>query len=157
MQEAVRTALGRLGLEARHAIDCISASKSWIPIARLLAAGGQISVVSGAHSYDEGGIPECVEIKYTYVGAVHEGKYKEGMPKQPEREVVESMPAFAGELFRWLGGEDGACGRRVVRGHPFEVVEGGLRGVGEGLRRLKDGEARGRKFVYRVGETEGLI
>jgi len=36
------------------------------------------------------------------------------------------------------------------------VVPGGLHGVAEGLRRLKEGEVSGEKLVYRIEETEGL-
>ncbi|KAH7346597.1 putative quinone oxidoreductase [Rhexocercosporidium sp. MPI-PUGE-AT-0058] len=156
MQRAVRTALGEQGLEARHAVDAISADGSWVPISQLLAPGGILSVVSGANRYEEKEIPSGVQVKYTFVGAVHEGKYKEGMPCQPSREVVEGMKAFAGELFKWMGGEEGALARGGFGGHPFLVVEGGLGGVREGLRMLKGGKAGGRKFVYRVRETVGL-
>ncbi|KAK0103495.1 hypothetical protein ONS95_005516 [Cadophora gregata] len=149
MQSAVRTVLGPL--RAFHAIDCISdsKSKSWIPISQLLSPGGIISVVSGANSYTEAEIPEGVVVRYTYVGAVHEWRYKEGMPKQPDEKIVSGMKDFAGELFEWLG-------KGEIRGHPWKVVDGGLRGVEEGLRLLKGGGSGGKKFVYRVGETEGL-
>ncbi|CZS96491.1 related to zeta-crystallin / quinone reductase (NADPH) [Rhynchosporium graminicola] len=156
MQHAIRTFLAERDLEARHAIDAISANGSWITISQLLAPGGQLSVVSGVNAYDEPEMPEGVEVKYTFVGAVHEGLYKKGMPKQPARELVEGMPAFAGELFEWLGGDEGALAREVVKGHPFEVVSGGLDGVETGLRMLKSGNAGGKKFIYRVSETVRL-
>ena len=41
-----------------------------------------------------------------------------------------------------------------VKCHPVEVGKGGLRGVGEGLARLREGKVRGVKLVYRVGDTE---
>lgn len=155
MQNAVRTALG--DLEARHAIDAISANGSWVPISQLLAQGGQLSVVSGANAYEEDEIPRGVRVVYTFVGAVHEGGYRVGMPCQPGEEVVSGMKGFAGELFKWLGGERGALARGLLEGHPWTVVEGGLGGVGEGLRMLKGGKAGGRKFVYRVSETDVLM
>lgn len=37
--------------------------------------------------------------------------------------------------------------------HPFEVVPGGLHGVLGGLRKLRDGENSGLKYVYRIEET----
>ncbi|GAA6010111.1 hypothetical protein JCM11491_005872 [Sporobolomyces phaffii] len=37
-----------------------------------------------------------------------------------------------------------------------EVLPGGLAGVKEGLRRLKQGEVKGQKLVYRIAETPGL-
>lgn len=42
------------------------------------------------------------------------------------------------------------------RGHPFEIVEGGLEGVGDALGRLREGRGGGRKFVTRIGDTVGV-
>lgn len=149
MKTAVKTALG--GLEALHALDAISSNGTWIPLSQMLGPGGQVSVVSGANKYDELEIPDGVEIKYTYVGTVHSGAYLPGMPKQPaDKEEMKSVPDFAFVLFRFLGK---ALAEGRFEGHPFGVVEGGLGGVGEGLRELKAGKARGRKFVYRIGDT----
>lgn len=78
------------------------------------------------------------------------------MPKQPapasaEAEEVKADPEFAYLLMRYVG-RMLAEGR--YSGHPVEVVPGGLEtGVREALRRLRDGEAGGRKFVVRVDET----
>jgi len=47
-------------------------------------------------------------------------------------------------------GEMLADGR--LTGHPYVCVEGGLSGVEKGLRMLKEGKAKGVKFVYRVSE-----
>ena len=46
-----------------------------------------------------------------------------------------------------------------LKGHPFEVVPGGLQGVLTGLRKLRDGKASGMKYVYRIEETgnTGLV
>jgi hypothetical protein len=41
-------------------------------------------------------------------------------------------------------------------GHPYEVIPGGLGGVEKGLKNLMQGKASGVKYVYRIGETEGL-
>ncbi|KAG4426898.1 hypothetical protein IFR05_017619, partial [Cadophora sp. M221] len=76
MQDVVKKAFGVLGLEARHAIDAISADGSWVPIAQLLGEGGMLSVVSGANAYQEEEIPRGVRVVYTFVGAVHEGAYR---------------------------------------------------------------------------------
>lgn len=38
------------------------------------------------------------------------------------------------------------------KGHPFEVVPGGLQGVQTGLRDLKEGKASAVKYVYKIGE-----
>lgn len=39
-------------------------------------------------------------------------------------------------------------------GHPYEIVPGGLHGVIPGLQKLKNGEASGSKFVFRIEDTE---
>ncbi|KAM0438451.1 hypothetical protein ACHAPT_001200 [Fusarium lateritium] len=39
-----------------------------------------------------------------------------------------------------------------LTGHPTEVVEGGLEGVGEALRRLKSEKVFGKKLIIRIGE-----
>ncbi|EUC39669.1 hypothetical protein COCMIDRAFT_41841 [Bipolaris oryzae ATCC 44560] len=41
-----------------------------------------------------------------------------------------------------------------LKGHPYEVVPGGLKGVIAGLQNLRDGKASGVKYVYRIEETE---
>jgi NADPH2:quinone reductase len=41
-----------------------------------------------------------------------------------------------------------------LKGHPYEVIPGGLNGVLTGLQKLRNGEARGVKYVYRIEETD---
>lgn len=148
-----------LGLKAHHAIDCISADASWVPVSQMLdPSPGEgvrniLSVVSGAERYDESDIPTNVEVVYTYVGSVHTGTYLPRMPKRLPEEDVKGDVEFGEEFFGWL---EGALRRGEYEGHPLEVVPGGLAGVEEGLRRLRLGETGGRKMVYRVEETEGL-
>lgn len=149
MKSAIRSALGHL--RVYHALDAISSKGTWIPISQLLAPGDQLSVVSGANKYDEAEIPEGVEIKYTYVGTVHSGAHVAKMPKQPANtEDVQSAPDFAFVLFSYLGM---ALTRGTFEGHPYKIVPGGLAGVGEGLRELKEGKNKGDKLVYRVTDT----
>ena len=42
------------------------------------------------------------------------------------------------------------------KGHPYEVVPGGLGGVEQGLVNLKEGKASAVKYVFRIAETEGV-
>jgi NADPH2:quinone reductase len=153
----VASHLGSLGLKAHHAFDCISEKGSWVPVSRMLdPAPGYgvrniLSVVSGAERYDEEEIPKGVEVVYTYVGTVHSGAYLPRMPKQASKGDAEGDTEFGRVFFEWL---EGALHRGEFEGHPFEVVPGGLGGVEEGLRRLRMGEAGGKKMVYRIEETE---
>jgi NADPH2:quinone reductase len=146
MKANVKLALG--STPALHAVDCISEKGTWIPVSQMLSPGGQVSVFSGANAYDESEIERDVIIKYNYVGAAHSGAYLPTMPKQPEKGVVTNAPEFAFVLFRYIS-RMLSTGR--FEGHPYEIIPGGLQGVATGLQRLKNGEARGRKFVYRIG------
>jgi NADPH:quinone reductase-like Zn-dependent oxidoreductase len=149
MKREVKEALGDTA--AFHAVDCISDKGTWIPVAQMLTSGGQVSVFTGSNLYDEIEIPSGVTIKYTYVGSAHSGAYLPMMPKQPNPEVVESAPEFTHVLFRYMSR---MLLKGTLEGHPYEVIPGGLNGVASGLQRLKNGEARGKKFIYRIGDTE---
>ena len=60
--------------------------------------------------------------------------------------VIPNGPTYSSEYTSRMLSE----GR--LSGHPFKVFSNGLEDVGEGLRKLKAGEARGRKFVFRIGD-----
>ena len=47
--------------------------------------------------------------------------------------------------------------RKFTR-HPHEVIHRGLAmgGMEQGLNKLKTGDVKGKKFVYRIGEMKGL-
>lgn len=71
------------------------------------------------------------------------------MTRQPkDLEFVKSDPEWTYVFFRYVARmlSDGR-----LKGHPFEIFKG-LSSVGEGLQKLKAGEARGRKFVFRIGD-----
>ena len=42
------------------------------------------------------------------------------------------------------------------KGHPREVVSGGLGGIQQALENLKDGKASAMKYVFRIADTEGV-
>jgi NADPH2:quinone reductase len=152
MKEMVKEKLN--GLEAHHALDAISSKGTWVPLSQMLSPSTEkqttyLSVVSGANKYDEEDLGKGVQIVYTYCGTVHSGAYLPGMPKQGNAEEVKSDPEFGYLLFRYLARMI-ADGR--FSGHPFEVVDGGLDGVGKGWNMLKEGKARGNKFVFKIGQ-----
>jgi NADPH2:quinone reductase len=151
MKATVKQALGII--PALHAVDCINSKGTWISVSQMLSPGGQLSVFSGSNKYEEPEIAKDVIIKYTYVGAAHSGVYLETMPKQPKKEEIINAPEFAFVLFRYMSR---MLSNGKFEGHPYEIVPGGLQGVATGLQRLKNGEAKGRKFVYRVGAAERI-
>ncbi|KAJ9609029.1 hypothetical protein H2200_006800 [Cladophialophora chaetospira] len=115
----------------------------------MLQRGSRLSVFSGARKYDEEGIPNDVEVIYTFVGSGHEGKYRPTMPKQPPTEEAQGDVEFAGKFFEWL---EEMLKQGKYPGHAFEVIPGGLNGVAEGLNRLRSGQSGGKKFVYQIGQ-----
>lgn len=154
MMAAVKEALGPL--KVRHALDAITSKGTWIPVTQMVdPKDGQVSVFSGANRYDEAEIPVGVRLTYTYVGTVHSGCYRPGAPKQPmDAEEVKNDVEFAYVLLRYISR---MLARGKFEGHPVEIIPEGLNGVQTGLRKLKNGEARGVKFVYRIGDTQRLV
>ncbi|EXJ64625.1 hypothetical protein A1O7_00962 [Cladophialophora yegresii CBS 114405] len=148
LRENVKRLTEERHLHLRNGLDAVNEHESWVQVSQMLHGGGRLSVFSGARKYDEQAIPKDVDIVYTFVGTAHEAKYRPSMPKQPSVEDVQGDPAFAGEFFVWL--ED-MLRQGKYSGHPFEVISGGLNGVSEGLNRLRNGQAGGRKFVYQIG------
>lgn len=149
MKTSVKSALG--SLPALHAADCISDKGTWIPVSQMLSPGGQVSVFAGSNKYDEPEIPKDVTIKYTYVGSAHTGAYLPTMPKPPDPGAIANAPEFAFVLFRYMSRMLAAGS---FEGHPYKFIPGGLQGVATGLQRLKNGEAKGAKFVYRIATDE---
>lgn len=151
------------GFRPLHAVDAISHSDTWQPLAQLLADHSQtstgsqrpkLSVFSGRDSYSTPDFSEKVDIIYTYVGTSYSGVYLPLMPNQPsDVEFVRADVEFAYVLLRYIAR---TLAKGKFSGHPYEVVEGGLGGVEKGLNLLKSGKAGGKKFVYRIGETKGL-
>lgn len=157
MKQQILDSVGGGSKKPRHAIDCISQDGTWIPLAQILDGESRslLSVTNGAHRYDDDSeIPPGVTILYTYVGTAHTGKYPENAPRQPPADAARADVAFARDFFSWLGRmleQDG------FEGHPYQVVSGGLAGVEEGLRRLRESgnnnnNNKGRKLVYRIAE-----
>jgi NADPH:quinone reductase len=141
------------GLQAHHALDAVCENQSWVMLAQMLAdEGGTVSVVQGSRlTYDEPDIPENVRISYSYVGTAHTGQFGPKMPKQPDdKDSVRSDIEFSYVLFKYLAR---MMARGEFEGHPYEVIPGGLSGVETGLHKLQKGEARGVKYIYRIGET----
>jgi NADPH-dependent curcumin reductase CurA len=154
MKKAVKEKLN--GLPCYHALDSISSKGTWVPVSQMLSPSTEtqtsyLSVVSGANKYNEEEVQKGVRIVYTYVGTAHLGAYRPGMVKQDEdTEYVKSDPEWAYVFFRYV---TRMLGDGRMTGHPWEVVDGGLEGVEKGLVMLKEGKARGFKFVFHVGEV----
>ncbi|KAK4539409.1 hypothetical protein LTR36_010972 [Oleoguttula mirabilis] len=118
-----------------HAFDAVSEKGSYQTICRVLdPAAGKITFVLPGKKYEE--VPAGVETSTTRVGDVH-GELRD----------------FGFVYYRFLarGLEEG-----WFTAQPQEVVPGGLEGVEEGLRGLKEGRASAVKFVFRIADTPGV-
>ncbi|TGO56292.1 hypothetical protein BOTNAR_0226g00040 [Botryotinia narcissicola] len=132
MIKATKVVLG--SLECHHALDAISSNGTWIPISHITTK-------------------EQFMVVYTMVGTAHMGVYKSYMVKQAfYREFVKGDPEWVLCSLSTYMSQMLADGR--LTGRPFELIDGGLTGVGEGLKRLQGGQARGIRNVYKVGEVE---
>lgn len=156
MKSNVKKALN--GLEAYHALDAISENGSWIHVSQMVCPNdGYVSVVQGGppEKYSDPEIPRGVEIGYTYVGSAHHGSFLPSMPKQPkDKDSVTGDVDFAYVLMRYVSH---VLASGDFRGHPVEIIPGGLAGVEAGLQKLQRGEAKGVKYIYRIEETPGLV
>lgn len=140
----------------RHAFDCVSEHGSFQRIAYSMSLNGppldldaesevEAEVEERGHityllpipSDEQSLLPKSVRMTRTFVADAH----------------APAASAFAAKYCR-LAGEWLEAG--LLRPQKVTVVEGGLGGVKEGLRRLREGEVSGEKLVYRVAETEGL-
>lgn len=117
-----------------HAFDAISEHGSFENICKALDPHGKISLVLFGKDYSA--IPDTVEQSLTYIGTVH----KEDKD-------------FGYVFFRYLAR---SLQEGWFRGHPQEVIPGGLNGIQKGLENLKEGKASAVKYVFRIAETEGL-
>lgn len=136
---AALEASGVSGKKVAYAFDAVSEKGSHENIARLLSPGGQVTCVLPVENFAKtkkpfGGV-EGAKVTMTTVGDVHD-----------------SQKDFGFLFFRYFGR---LMGEGRFKAHPHTVVPGGLNGVGEGLKNLKEGKASATKYVFKISETEG--
>lgn len=133
--------------EVRYAFDAVSEKSSYQNICKALAKDGKITLVLPGKEYAE--IPETINKTLTEVGSSHFGV----RPDSQERKVgiVVGPTEYAYVFFRLFskGLQDG-----WFAPHPYEVIPGGLNGIGEGLSNLMNGKASAVKYVYRITDSK---
>ncbi|MCJ1467845.1 hypothetical protein MMC07_006470 [Pseudocyphellaria aurata] len=142
LESGIRKALVNAGgwKQVSHALDVIVEKESSAVCASLLGPGGKLAHVL---PLDEGfQMPKDTTAALTMSGDVHGGHGEK--PGGRDFGYV-MMNAFTRGL------ETG-----WFRGHPYEVVSGGLRAVPTILDNLKSGKASAVKYIFRVADTEGL-
>lgn len=127
------------GHSLRYAFDAVTDHGSYGYLSQVLdtnAPGGShlTTVLPGKHIE---GVPQGINLTVTSVGTVH----------QPKNHDL----GYAWFRLFGLGLKEG-----WFSGHPHEVVQGGLAGVGEALSRLQQGQVSAKKLVFRIPETVGV-
>jgi NADPH2:quinone reductase len=120
------------GAELHYAFDATSEHGSYTNIVQVLQPQGHLTLVLPGKKYE--GIPDSVQQTITSVGEAHKGDKE-----------------FAYVYFRYFAK---GLAEGWFKAHPWEIVEGGLNGVEEGVRRLKAGEASAVKYLFKVGEAK---
>ncbi|PVH69072.1 GroES-like protein [Cadophora sp. DSE1049] len=145
---AIQGALKNAGVkEVKHAFDGVSEHGSYQNLSRVLAPqGGKILVVLPG-DYKE--IPMHIEWNVMMVGSVH-GALSYG-PETPSDKEVQAYKDFGFVYFRWFS-------QRLLEGsftgHPYEIIPGGLQGIEQGLKNLKEGKASAVKYIYKIEDTQ---
>ncbi len=127
------------------------------------SAGGNIH-----HIFDTVAENGTTEIAIKVLAKTGGGKYTITLPESKD---IEKVPGVESAGFTHVGsvhGDNAEFGRKwytklgellsenKIKPQKVVVMEGGLAGVKEGLRRLKANEVRAAKLVYRVSDTPGL-
>ena len=146
MQAAVKKAGGKV----EHAFDTISEPNTFQNICEVLDHNtGQITLVLLGKDYSA--IPSGISKSTTYVGAAHAAMDPEPWQKKTGTKV--GNEEFAHALFRFFGR---GLQKGFFKGHPYQVIPGGLAGIEKALTDLKGGKASAVKYVFRIEETEGV-
>jgi NADPH2:quinone reductase len=121
------------GEKLMYAFDAVSEKGSSPNICKVLSTeGGKITNVLRF----EGNVPDGVEQSLTSVGSVHK-----------------DASDFGFAWFRMFGR---GLQEGWFKGHPQEIVPGGLGGIQQALTNLKHGKASAVKYVFRIADTEGV-
>ncbi|RPA77761.1 zinc-binding oxidoreductase-like protein ToxD [Ascobolus immersus RN42] len=134
------------GLKIDKVFDCVSEGDCQILAGSIFEKedNGHLAIVLPPDSR----IPEGQKFTQVSVGSVHPqmgldgwGGFKPGAQEDKE---------FARCLSTWV---QTALKEGRFKGHPTRVIPGGLNGVGEGLRQLKEGKVNAEKLVYIIKDT----
>jgi NADPH:quinone reductase len=121
------------GAKALHAFDAVSEKGSTANLGKVVADGGFITTVLPTNRED---VPEKISLGITRVGSVHNDAKDLGFV-----------------FFRLIGR---GLQEGWFKSHPYEVIPGGLQGIGKAMLNLKEGKASAIKYVFRIEETEGI-
>lgn len=125
--------------EVKHGLDPGIGTHSQKVLREIVSADGAINLVLPS-DFD---VSPC-EKTLTSVGVVHNQDNGAYGPDAGDLGFV---------TCRWF---TRALQRGSFEGHPYEVRSGGLEGVEQALKDLKDGKASAVKYVFRIADTPGI-
>lgn len=142
----------------KYALDCISdqTKATYQNILRVLDPQGQICLIQ---NYDIKEMPPSITHTRATVRWVHQNiNTYAGLSSGPEEvpsltDTVTGCRDFAYVMYRFFSR---ALAKGFMKGHPYQVVTGGLAGVQTALTNLKLGKASGTKYVIQIADTRGL-
>lgn len=145
----LKSAVDKAGGKVEYAFDAVSEKRSIENICKVLDhQSGQMTYVLPG---DSSAIPSSIKHSLTRVGAVHASMDQGQFQKETGSKTGNTDFGFI--MFRFFGR---GLQQGWFRGHPQEVVPGGLGGISSALKNLKDGKASAVKYVFRLEETEGV-
>ncbi|KAH8797746.1 chaperonin 10-like protein [Xylogone sp. PMI_703] len=148
IREALRDA--GAGDTAKYVFDAISEGSSFRNVAQFVGDGSRVTCVHPPEGYGQylgfkDKERQFAEAGFSYPDGVEQSNTLAG-------NIALENPSFGlvmSRYFTWV------LQKQLLKGHPYQVVPGGLAGVREGLQWLVDGKASATKFIFRVTETTG--
>ncbi|KIV84336.1 hypothetical protein PV11_00120 [Exophiala sideris] len=135
-----------------HALDAVSTGDSFTNLGKLVADGGHISLVLPGIRPE---IPSTIRQSTTMAGCLWKDM---GAHAKTQDKTLGAMDVGNGREFAYMHSRLIGLWYREgkLKPHPFQVVEGGLRGVEKALTELREGRASAVKYVVHVEETEEI-
>ncbi|KAL8776745.1 MAG: hypothetical protein Q9213_008144 [Squamulea squamosa] len=143
----LKSAVDRAGGKVEYAFDAVSENGSFQNICQVLDhQTGQITLVLPGKDYSA--IPSTIKHTTTTVWSVHTD-----VDQKEAGNRVGNDTDFGYIMFRFFSR---GLAEGWFKGHPTEVVPGGLAGISGALKNLKEGKASAVKYVFRLEDTEGV-
>lgn len=125
-----------------HAFDTVSEKSSTTNIGKVLAPGGVIATTQTDDMTGSKSDPNGATVIWTSIPSVH-----------GEKQELQGDREFGAVFFHYIGL---ALADDLLRGHPYQVVPGGLDGLENALKILESNQLSATKLVLRINETSGV-
>lgn len=126
-----------------HVFDCISTEETARICAEAIGTkGGRYSSLLSVANFPRDDVENLFTLAYTAVGEMFH-KYEKEFPAKPDD--------FRFAVKFWSLTED-LLKEGKLRVHPVSKRPGGLEGILDGLKELREGKVSGEKLVYRISD-----